>query len=525
MLPKIININFFIPLILAIYSFIINWFSGNIGVMPMDTFAFFDTGFSILKDKLPIRDFWIFTGLTVDYIQSLFFLLFGLSWKSYIFHASIFNIIGTLSFYYFLKTFNLSQFAIIVYSLSFATLCYPVSGTPFAYLHSYIFSLISIFLFIHATRQENNLSWFILPFFFLLSFFSMQTPSVYIIISLLFFSFFFFIKSKKIKNFQFFLIGILSSLFLFIIFLFLTKTPLKNLIYQYFLFPLTIGEGRWASDATAYTRLSDQLNFKRIIGDFKFIHIFYFPLILLTINLFFKKNKKLFFMNLVILTACFFFIINQLMQANQIYIFSLIPLLASVLHINIKEVKNNKKFLILIFCVLIFSTLKYHLRYNLDRKFLDIENVDKQTSVEAKNIDIKLKHLKWISLHYKNPLDEIDLIKNALTVIKSDPRKKMLITHYQFFSLLLDEDLNILNRWYLWDNNTHPTENHKYFKIYQQMASENLKNNSVEVIYLLGPGKDMPFSKIKNYFDNVCFNNNIVVKDKFSYHEIVNCKN
>ena len=73
MLPKIININFFIPLILAIYSFIINWFSGNIGVMPMDTFAFFDTGFSILKDKLPIRDFWIFTGLTVDYIQSLFF--------------------------------------------------------------------------------------------------------------------------------------------------------------------------------------------------------------------------------------------------------------------------------------------------------------------------------------------------------------------------------------------------------------------------------------------------------------------
>ena len=24
----------------------------------------------------------------------------------------------------------------------------------------------------------------------------------------------------------------------------------------------------------------------------------------------------------------------------------------------------------------------------------------------------------------------------------------------------------ILNRWYLWDNNTHPTENHKYFEFY-----------------------------------------------------------
>ena len=201
MLPKIININFFSLVVLAIYSFTINWFSGNIGVMPIDTFAFFDTSFSILKNKLPIRDFWIFTGLTVDYIQSLFFFLFGLSWKSYVFHASIFNIIGTLSFYYFLKNCNLSQFAIIIYSLSFATLCYPVSGTPFAYLHSYIFSLISIFLFINAIRKGNNLSWFILPFLFFLSFFSMQTPSIYIIISLLFFSLFFFIKNKRIKNF------------------------------------------------------------------------------------------------------------------------------------------------------------------------------------------------------------------------------------------------------------------------------------------------------------------------------------
>ena len=307
MLPKIINLNFIVPLFLAVYSFFINWFSGNIGVLPIDTFGFFDTGFSILKNKLPIRDFWIFTGLIVDYFQAIFFLLFGPSWKSYIFHASIINIFGTLSFYYFLKSFKLNHFAIIIYCLSFATLCYPVSGTPFAYLHSYIFSLISIFLFIYATRRKKNLSWFILPFIFFISFFSMQTPSIYIIILILFFSLFFFIKNKKNKNLQFFLLGSLSSLLIFIIFLLLTKTPLEKLIYQYFLFPLTIGEGRWISDVTAYTKLSDQINFKRLIGDFKFIHIFYFPLFLLTINLFFKKNKQLFFVNLIILTSCFLF--------------------------------------------------------------------------------------------------------------------------------------------------------------------------------------------------------------------------
>ena len=175
MLPKIININFFIPLILAIYSFIINWFSGNIGVMPMDTFAFFDTGFSILKDKLPIRDFWIFTGLTVDYMQAFFFALFGLTWKSYIFHASFVNVIATLSFYYFLKHLNFKSVTSLIYCISFATLCYPVSGTPFAYLHSYVFSLISIFLVIVAIRKQKNFIWFFLPFLYFLAFLSMQT--------------------------------------------------------------------------------------------------------------------------------------------------------------------------------------------------------------------------------------------------------------------------------------------------------------------------------------------------------------
>ena len=182
MLSKLLNINFLTLLIIIIYSFLVNWFSGNIGVMPIDTFGFFDTGYSIIKNKLPIRDFWIFTGLFVDYIQAGFFILFGASWKSYIFHASAINIIGTVSFYYFLKNFSLSRSSILIYCISFATLFYPVSGTPFAYLHSYIFSLISIFLFLSAYLNEKNLSWFALPYTFFLSFFSMQTPSFYIIL-------------------------------------------------------------------------------------------------------------------------------------------------------------------------------------------------------------------------------------------------------------------------------------------------------------------------------------------------------
>ena len=67
----------YLIIFISAYSFLINWFSGNLGVMPIDTFAFFDSGFSILKNKFPIRDFWISTGLIVDYFQAGFFYIFG----------------------------------------------------------------------------------------------------------------------------------------------------------------------------------------------------------------------------------------------------------------------------------------------------------------------------------------------------------------------------------------------------------------------------------------------------------------
>ena len=89
---------------------------------------------------------------------------------------------------------------------------------------------------------------------------------------------------------------------------------------------------------------------------------------------------------------------------------------------------------------------------------------------------------------------------------------------------VLDEDLNILNRWYLWDNNTHPTESHKYFGFYQTMVNKNIKQNNVEVIYLLGLENEILFDNIKNYFTDLCFESKTLVDKRFSVHKIVNCK-
>ena len=45
-------------IVILIYSYLINWYSGNIGVIPIDSFGFLDTGYSIINGHLPIIDFW-----------------------------------------------------------------------------------------------------------------------------------------------------------------------------------------------------------------------------------------------------------------------------------------------------------------------------------------------------------------------------------------------------------------------------------------------------------------------------------
>ena len=114
-------------LVLIFFSFLINWYSANTGVLPIDTFGFFDTGYGILKGQLPIRDYWSYTGLTVDYFQSLFFLVFGNTWNSYIIHSSTLNVISVLIFYFFLTNIKIPKFFSLIYSLSFTSLLYPVS--------------------------------------------------------------------------------------------------------------------------------------------------------------------------------------------------------------------------------------------------------------------------------------------------------------------------------------------------------------------------------------------------------------
>ena len=65
---------------------------------------------------------------------------------------------------------------------------------------------------------------------------------------------------------------------------------------------------------------------------------------------------------------------------------------------------------------------------------------------------------------------------------------------------------------------------HKYFEYYKDFVNKQLVKNNIEVIYLISSTeKEMMFDKIKVYFKEKCFKSNPIIKNKFSYHEIINC--
>ena len=69
---KINNTNFLNIIILAIFSFFINLYYSSLGSFPIDTFLHYDSSSRILNGELPSRDFWVVSGLTVDFIQAFF---------------------------------------------------------------------------------------------------------------------------------------------------------------------------------------------------------------------------------------------------------------------------------------------------------------------------------------------------------------------------------------------------------------------------------------------------------------------
>ena len=86
---------------LILISFSINQYYAFIGVLPIDTFSTFNSGYDLLNGSIPFKDSWIIKGPVLDIIQAIFFKLFGANWNSYIIHSSLINVVISLFTYYF----------------------------------------------------------------------------------------------------------------------------------------------------------------------------------------------------------------------------------------------------------------------------------------------------------------------------------------------------------------------------------------------------------------------------------------
>ena len=91
-------------LILFSFSILFNQYVGFIGINPIDSFFSFNSGYDILNGHFPFKDFWTSIGPLIDLTQAFFFKLFGVSWFSYVLHASIFNAIFVISTFSKLKS-------------------------------------------------------------------------------------------------------------------------------------------------------------------------------------------------------------------------------------------------------------------------------------------------------------------------------------------------------------------------------------------------------------------------------------
>ena len=460
---KIINHSYLILIIF--FSFCINWKYSKYGVFPIDSFLHYDSAYRILNGEYPIKDFWIVSGITVDFLQALFFKIFGVNFHSYILHSSLFNVLISVLTFQVLVKLNLKRFFAFFFALSFAILAYPVSGTPFVDLHATFFSICAVyFTFLALKKPKKHLNWFLIVTFYFLAFFSKQVPTTYIILSNIVVILPHLLMNKNFKPLLIIFLSLLFYVLIFLLSLNILNIELNNFYIQYIDYPLSIGSSR--------INFSD-LSIIGFAGNYKFILLPLFFLFFIKIKKIIKKKIKFSsveFVNfLVLLILCLALFLNQLLTKNQVYIYFLIPISFAFLQIEVEtlNVKYKNKINYLIIFIIIFLTIKYHIRYNENRKFHELSNTNISRHVESASLHKSLKGILWVSPFYKGDAQsEIEMLRK----VKYQLNKKkniMLITHYLFLDSITSASMNSPSKTHTIDGASVPMNNSEYFSYYR----------------------------------------------------------
>jgi hypothetical protein len=498
------NLQSFLIFILIFISLFINQYYAMKGAFPIESFAHYDISLRILSGDVPFRDYWAVSGIFIDYLQSLFFLIFGDSFQIYVLHASVFNVTATLISFIFFKELKLGNFTSFFYAVCFSILAYPTTGTLYVDHHASLICFISSVLLFKGIKSNDRVYIFIIPILVGIAFFTKPAPTIYILIFyILILSIYIFFNKK------FYLINILiisSCLFIVSIFLFglLNNISFNNFLNQYILFPTTIADDRY-SDL--------EFSIKNLIFNFNFIYVFLAPIIFFYFKNIYKNKSFLIsnksFYYLIIFGLSFSLIFHQINTKNQLFILFLIPILSSFLHYQLNEdkIKYSKQIIFLI-CLISFSlTLKYHFRFNEDRKFHELQYVDFTKAVDANLIDKKLNGLNWITpINPNNPQLEVNQVKTSLESIKKINTKSMIITNYSFYSSVLNRNTNSPSRWFIPNGGAYPVDKkNPFFKEYKNILTDIIGRKKIESIIIVKP---VEVTEITRYLNPKCLDKN-----------------
>lgn len=501
--PSANRYTFFIYIFfLILISFCVNQYYAYLGVLPVDSFSTFNTGYDILNGSVPFKDYWVLKGIVLDIIQAAFFKLFGVSWFSYSIHASTFNSIFALATFFTLKQFDLDTKYSFFYATLASILMYPTYGIPFTDHSTAIFCMLSIYSLCLAIKSHKNIYWFLIPILMFLAFFTKQAPTGYFAILIIVISCLYLVLNSKKEIFLFGTLGVLLSIGIFLSYIYLNEISFDDIIIQYFLYPMSLGETRleWLFP----------IEIQRFVFRHKLIYLaLSIPIFLLFKNIFknilsiLEKENLIF---LLLLGTLLIFIIHQLMTINGLYIFFLIPVFAGFSHIYSK--KLIKGYLVNFFLILSFiSTIYYHQKYINKRDTLLLRKLDLNQSIDAVILSDKLKNLRWLTHHYpNNPETETQNLLNAMQIIKEDKKKKMIVTDYQFISVVLSmRDNSAARIW--WRHHIYPSgPDQKYFLEWKKFLLNKIIENKIEAIYTVHPleGEENIFQDL---LDEKCYSN------------------
>jgi hypothetical protein len=228
------------------------------------------------------------------------------------------------------------------------------------------------------------------------------------------------------------------------------------------------------------------------------------------------KNKKL-FNSIIISVAALILIFHQTLTKNQIFIYFIIPVLLGF-SFSLANLKKIPSYALILLCLIL--TFKYHLRFNHERKFHELTNVDFKLSEPARQIDNKLIGLRWITPQRPNdPKEEILEIKRIKNILLKN-ENFILLTNYSFFSGILEKKTSNPTRWFTSDGTDFPRKNNEFKIKYKNLFLNNIKKNNIEKIFIIEPVKNI---EIYKYIDKSCFKEKEYLKNLVEL-KIIPCK-